>query len=126
MQSNVEIAWSYFYLQHQGKMEEALDLLHEGGTFWNVRTRAYTPVPVQKDYIRKVFDKVPMKFTLVDAFEDGDTAILELESHAIRSDGKEYNNVYAFVIKIFEGKLLHVREYQNTGIAEEMIAFLNS
>jgi len=123
---NVEIAWSYFHLQGQGRMEDALELLHDGGTFWNVRTLESTTVPDMKTYIRKVFDKVPMTFTLHNAFEDGDHAILEMESHATRSDGETYNNRYCFVIKIFEGKILHLREYLNTAAAQAMVDFLNS
>jgi ketosteroid isomerase-like protein len=126
MGSNADVAWRYFELQGQGRMEEALELLHDGGTFWNVRTRQWTATPDMKEYIRKVFDKVPMRFTLHNAMDAGDKAILELESHAVRTDGNIYNNQYCFVITVYDGKILHLREYLDTRAAQEMIDFLSA
>jgi ketosteroid isomerase-like protein len=121
-----ELAWSYFELMGQGKLDEALDMLSDGGTFWGIRTRRLIPTPEMKVFIRRVFDKVPMTFTLHDAMEDGNRAILELESHAIRTDGNAYNNLYCIIITIFGGKILHVREYLDTGVGQEAIDFISA
>jgi ketosteroid isomerase-like protein len=116
-----ETAWSYFDLLTQGRIDEALDLLDDEGTFWNVRTRRTTPIPEMRPYIRSVFESVPMKFTLHDAIEGNDRAALEVESHAVRSDGGTYNNLYCFVITVRDGKVLHLREYLDTKAAQDMI-----
>jgi len=124
--SNVDVAWRYFELISEGRIDEALDQLHDAGTFWSNRRRKLTPTPVMKGFIRDVLREVPMRFTLTNAMEDGRYAILELESHATRTDGKVYGNVYCLVITIFGGKILHVREYIDTVAAQEALDFVNS
>jgi ketosteroid isomerase-like protein len=126
MASNTEIAWSFFELESQGRLEEALELLGEDGTWWNVRTRQAVPMSEMKASIPKFLAQVPIRFDLHNAMADGDRVILEMESHAVRADGKEYNNVYCFVITVSGGKIQHAREYLDPRASQELVEFLDS
>lgn len=121
MPSNKDIAWSYYDLLNQHRTEEAIAVLHDDGSFWNVRTRASTPTRDQKEYIRSVMGDVPMQFTLRNAVEEGDQVVLELSSHGVMDDGWVYANEYCFVISIRDGKIFDLREYLDTKHAQDMI-----
>ena len=114
MTSNKEIAWSYFELVGEGRIDEAMALLHDAGTLWSSGPRKAIPMRTQKETAAAILRAVPMKFTLLDAIAEGDKVVLELESHAPADDGTEYNNVYAFIITLFQGKILHIREHADT------------
>ena len=121
MASNKDIAWGYFQTLNEGRMEDAIEMLHDDGSFWNLRTRSSTPTRKQKEYIRGVMGDVPMQFTLHNAFEEGDQVVLELSSHGEMEDGWVYENRYCFVISVRDGKVFELREYLDTKIATEML-----
>lgn len=112
-----QLAWSYFELCGQGKIEEALDLLDDEGSWWDVLTRDEVLMKKHKAIIAEALSIVPMTFELHSSTEKGDTAILEVESHAPLPDGDEYNNLYCFIVKVKDGKILTVREYNDTNHA---------
>ena len=62
-----------------------------------------------------------MQFTLHNAIEDGDQIALEMSSHAEMADGFVYEQQYCFVISIRDRKIFELREYLDTGLAQEMI-----
>jgi len=121
MPSNKEIAWSYFEYFNQGRIEEALALLDDSGTWWNTLNRKTTTMPRMKAATRKIAPLVPWKFTLHHALEDGDKVALDLESHAMLPNGKLYNNVYVYVFTMRNGKILHCREHADTKHAAEVL-----
>jgi ketosteroid isomerase-like protein len=109
-----DVAWSYFDLCGQGRIDEALALLDDSGTFWDVLTRDSVPMPRHKDAVRPALGIVPLRFELLSTIEAGDQVVLEVESHASLPDGDTYNNLYCFLITVRDGKILHVREYNDT------------
>ncbi len=112
--TNKEIAWSYFELVSEGRISEAQALLHDAGTLWSSGPRKAIPMRTQKATAAEILKAVPMRFTLLDAIAEGDKVVLELESHAKTEDGEDYNNIYAFIMTIFQGKILHIREHADT------------
>lgn len=119
MASNKEIAWSYFSLINDGKIDEALDLLHDSGTWWSNAPRKAIPMMTQKATAGAIMRTISMRFTLLDAIEEGDKVAVEIESRATVEDGAEYNNIYVFIMTISQGKILHVREHADTRHAAE-------
>lgn len=114
MSANKDIAWSYFAAVTDGRIDDAYNSLADDGTWWDNRGRSTGPMSAVKDALHKTFAVVPMRFTLVNSFEDGDVVVLEVESHADLPNGGKYNNVYAFFLTIADGKIRHVREYDDT------------
>jgi len=121
MRSNKEICWSYFELLNEGRVEEALALLDDAGSWWNTLNRKSTTMQKMKAATRKIAPLVPFKFTLHHALQDGDTVALDLESHATLPTGKLYNNVYAYIFTMQDGKILSCREHADTKHAAEVL-----
>lgn len=124
MTSPADVAWSYFDLTNQGRIDDALALLDDEGTYWQNGTHVTVPMAQMKAFARKVVGAVPLRFTLVSRHEAGDVAILELEGHGRRSDGVPYDNVYCFVVTVAGDKILHLREHADTVAAADLIRHL--
>jgi ketosteroid isomerase-like protein len=121
MASSSDIAWSYFELLNAGRIEEAFAVLDDSGTQWGLNTKQTVPLSALKGAVRRLWQKAPMHFTRQNAFDAGDHAILELESHATRPDGEPYHNWYCFVITIANGKIVHMREYADIRLGKELL-----
>jgi ketosteroid isomerase-like protein len=120
MQSNVDIAWSYFDLMSQDRLDEAFDVLNPDGTIWELATRQTRTLRENSTMARELWKKVPMRFTLRNAYDAGPHAILEVESHATRADGGSYENMYCFVMEIRDGKIVDIHSYADARAAHEM------
>lgn len=108
------IAWSYFDLLSQDRFDDAAALLLDGGTWWTCSARTPRTMREHKKLFPKALEMVPMRFTLQRAIEEGDVVVLEVESRATLPDGELYNNVYSFVMTMWDGRILHAREYSDT------------
>ena len=124
MTKNSDVAWSYFELLGEGRVDEALDLLDDEGTHWSMMNRTTMPLRQLKRGVRTLWERMPMRFTRHNALDAGDQAVLELESHATRPDGKPYNNVYCLVVTVADGKITYMREYLDSVVAKDAIASL--
>lgn len=123
MPENQEIAWAYWRLIGEGRIDEALERLNDAGTFWMNRTREAVPMAAMKRVSREMLKSIPgVQFTLHNSFEQGDQVLLELESHTVLSDGQPYNNVYCVVVTVSADTLLHVREYGDTRHGERALS----
>lgn len=125
MTGPADVAWSYFERINEGRLDDALALLDDAGTYWQNGTRAAAPMAQVKRLMAKVLAAVPLQFTLVTRHEDGDTAVLELTSHGLRPDGVAYDNAYCFVVTVADGRIAHLREHADTVAAAELLGYLS-
>lgn len=109
-----EVAWSFFDLMSQGRIEDAVAVLDDEGTFWEVMTRDTVRMPDHKVALAGSLKIVPMTFTQHSLLELGEQVVIEVESSADLEDGSIYNNLYCFILTIRGDKILHVREYMDT------------
>ncbi|HEV7759833.1 MAG TPA: nuclear transport factor 2 family protein [Acidimicrobiales bacterium] len=121
MGSNAEVAWSFFELLGRGRIDEALAVLDDDGTWWHVRTRRAYPMRRHKRQLARAWSIVPLQFTRFRTVEDGDTVVLELASHAQLPGGGAYDNRYVYVVTMGAGTLLHVREYSDTAYGDRVL-----
>lgn len=63
-----------------------------------------------------------IEFTLVGTVAEGDSVAAEITSQAVFTNGRKYTNEYHWYIEIRDGKIRHVREYQDTAHVVEMLA----
>lgn len=119
--NNEELAWSYWELISEGKVDEALELLDDRGTFWFNRTRRTVPMPQMKTLIRELLEsEIPnVVFELRNAFSSGNRVLLEMDGRISRADREDFHNVYCVVVTLESGKLMHVREHGDTRYGEE-------
>ena len=121
MVDNGRTAWAFFERLGEGRIDDALALLDDAGTWWHVRTRQAYPMPDHKRVLARAWSIVPLRFTLHRTVEDGGDVVLELESHAELPDGGGYNNRYCYVITVVDGALRHVREYSDTAYGDRAL-----
>jgi uncharacterized protein len=115
---NAEIAWSFFAALREGRFDEALDLLDDSGTHWG-GSFPYQDHPLAgfKAKLRLVEQGVhdtPMGFVLVDRVAQGDRVVLELRNDGKLPDGRPYEMVYCFILRIRDGRIVSIREYADT------------
>ena len=114
------MVWSYFDLSNRGKFAESQDLLNDAGTWWSIGTRIAVPMAQQKQAFAATQGILSVHFTLIDVVEEGDKVDLELESRCEIPGGGLYENAYIFKVRVWEGSLLHVREYADTKAADKL------
>jgi ketosteroid isomerase-like protein len=116
-----DIAWSWFEHLNSGRIDAAMAMLDDDGTWWNVGPRTAVPIRDFKHSAREILGLMPMRFTLHDAIEQGDRVLLEIESRSPRPGGGEYNNRYCYVFELGRARIRHVREYPDTRYAAEQL-----
>ena len=119
--SSKAIAWSFFELLNDGRIDDAMALLDNDGSWWNVGPRTSVPMTTFKASGAAIMRMMPMHFVFHGAIAEGDTVLLEVESVSPKPDGGTYNNRYCYVVVVRGGCLLHVREYPDTKYAAEML-----
>jgi ketosteroid isomerase-like protein len=62
-----------------------------------------------------------LKITLHGLIADGAHVVAEIESHGVRSDGRIYNNRYAQIFVVRDGKIAARREYLDTIHANDLL-----
>ena len=121
MHAAKEIAWSWFEHLNAGRVDDAMAMLDDHGTWWNVGPRSGVPIAAFKESAREILALMPMRFTLHGAIEEGECVLLEVESRSPRPDGGEYNNRYCYVFELAGSRVRHVREYPDTRYAAEQL-----
>lgn len=59
---------------------------------------------------------IPLHF-----FADGDHVVVEARGDMISKDGVPYRNEYCLVFKLAEGKIVEMREYQDSTLCERVL-----
>jgi ketosteroid isomerase-like protein len=112
-----EIAWSWFEHLNAGRIDAAMAMLDDDGTWWNVGPRTAVPNPAFRQSAQQILALMPMRFTMHNAIEEGERVLLEIESRSPRPDGGEYNNRYCYVFELDGTRIRNVREYPDTRYA---------
>jgi ketosteroid isomerase-like protein len=118
---NQQVAWSFFELLSEKRLEEAFSVLNEAGTWWESQGRREYGMKRHREAVAQAWSVVPMSFTLVSALEAADKVVLEMTSRATAPSGEVYKNVYCFIIQLLDDTILHVREYADTAYVNKMI-----
>lgn len=121
---NAELAWSFFVALREGRFDEALDLLDDSGTHWG-GSFPYKDHPLAgfKAKLRLVQQGVhdtPMGFVLVDCVAQADRVVLELRNDGTLPDGRPYEMVYCFILRIRAGRIVSIREYADTAYSRDV------
>ena len=115
------IARSFFDLLNKGRIDDAMAVLDDAGSWWNVGPRTAVPMTTFKLSGTEIMTIMPMRFVLHGVIAEDDIVLLEVESVSPRPGGGTYNNRYCYVMVVRDGRILHVREYPDTKYAAEML-----
>lgn len=62
----------------------------------------------------------PMDFVVVDCLSGGDQVVLELRNDGQLPDGRPYEMVYCFILRVRDGLIVSIREYADTAYSRDM------
>jgi uncharacterized protein len=62
-----------------------------------------------------------LRFTIESVTAEGDRVIVEATGNAVTSDGRAYRNSYCKVFTFADGKIVELREYFCTKLADEVL-----
>jgi uncharacterized protein len=112
------------FLEHcfAGRMDEAIDLLAPDASWWVIGDPAKVKVSGLKDRpriermlanLRKVFPD-GMQGVIDGVTAEGERVAIEARSTAKAANGAFYRNHYHFLLRVQDGRVVHVREYMDT------------
>jgi ketosteroid isomerase-like protein len=124
-QRNKQIAWEHFRAVDEGRLDDALALLHTDGAFWGGarigdRPRSASSIESWRREMTDIVKQIlPMPWTgsahLINTVAEGDQVMLEIHNtaplHAHFPPQGEYDMIYAWVLTMRDGKILDIREY---------------
>jgi ketosteroid isomerase-like protein len=99
--------------------DQALARLDDDLEWWVAGTTPFsgtmTKPVMRQQYIQTLeIVETPMKVTPLEWVIDGDTAAVEAESYMKLNNGRVYNNLYHFKIRLKGDKIYRVKEYLDT------------
>jgi uncharacterized protein len=123
-------AESFFATLSTGDLEALRQLLHHDGS-WEVMSRFVPGAGLTQGGdavideflapVRGLFAAGDPKVTVQRMFSAGDLVCAETEAKGKLASGKDYDNRYAWVIEIREGKVCHLREYMDTAYIQSLL-----
>lgn len=74
-------------------------------------------------FAASVLDTFPqgLKFVVHGMTAEGDRVAVEAESIGVHKSGRPYNNLYHFLIRLRDGKIIESREYLDTQLVTDVI-----
>lgn len=115
------VARSFFDLLNKGRVDDAMAVLDDAGTWWNVGPRTAVLMTTFKISGAQIMRLMPMRFILHGVIAEGDTVLVEVESISPKPGGGTYDNRYCYLLVVRGNLILHVREYPDTKYAAEML-----
>lgn len=120
---NEELARQFFATLSTGDLEALRPLLHEDAS-WEATGKSIPGAGITqgRDHIiddflapvRGLFVPGDPKVEVVRVFSQGPFVAAETEAHGRLSNGKDYDNRYAWIIEIRDDKIFALREYMDT------------
>jgi hypothetical protein len=112
----------------KGNTRPYVEAMAENFTWRPMGRGAWGKVFAGKEHVRRdLFGKLYEQYEgaprtqWIAIFADGDRVIVEADGFATTKAGKDYNNRYCFIIRMKDGKMVEVKEYLDTALAEEVI-----
>jgi ketosteroid isomerase-like protein len=93
----------------------------EGQSKWSLRFDGKEAV--QRDLIRPLFANfaTPYRNLAEELIAEGDRVVVLCRGEVKTRAGKDYNNSYCFVLRMRDGKMVELREYMDTALAEAVL-----
>jgi ketosteroid isomerase-like protein len=127
---NKTIAHAFFERYNDGDIAGAVDLLHDDATWWVAGHRDEFPFAglYTKDQIARVFGRMDarlsggLRMQVHHSIAEGDRVAVEVSSHGTLHNGRTYTNEYHTLLRLRDGRIHEVREYNDTHHAYEVWA----
>ena len=120
----VRISLVFFAALRERRFDDALDLLDDDGTHWGgsfpYREHSLAGFKAKLRMVEQGIHDTPMDFVVMDCIGEGDRAVLELRNEGKLADGRPYEMVYCFILRVRDGRIVTVREYADTAYTRDM------
>lgn len=125
-EANKELVRRFFAALNAGDVPAIIDAYAEDGSVWTSgRTLISGTFP--KEQIRsaagRIFEAFPdgMEYIIHGMTAEDDRVAVEAESRGMHASGKLYNNLYHFLFRFRDGKLVSLREYMDTEMITDVL-----
>jgi ketosteroid isomerase-like protein len=120
--STEAVAREFFDRLSKSDLAGALDLVSDDVTWWLAGQPELQPIAgtYTKERLARLFGRMMsrlpdgMAMTVRSTITDGDRIALEVYSDATLDNGRRYHNEYHFAMRVADGKIQDVREYNDT------------
>lgn len=102
-------------------MADDFSWIIEGQSIWSLRFDGKEAV--RRDLIRPLFANfaAPYRNVAEEIIAEGDRVVVLCRGEVKTQAGEDYNNSYCFVIRMRDGKMIELREYMDTALAEAVL-----
>ncbi|MFL6619815.1 MAG: nuclear transport factor 2 family protein [Povalibacter sp.] len=122
LESNKQIARSFFERLHARDIPGALNTLSDDVSYWIIGRREVIPSSGthNKERMAWMFAQMMerldngMDMTIKNVIAEGDQVALEVESYGPLKNGRVYNNQYHMLMRVRDDKIIEVKEYLDT------------
>ena len=126
IEENKSIALAFVDAISRGDSQAIQDAYAEDGTCWTLGTMPISGRFGKAEVAQaasSVLDVFPdgLAFTVHQMTAEGDRVAIEAESHGQHISGKKYNNVYHFLMRVRDGKIIEWKEYMDTMHANDVL-----
>lgn len=114
-EANLGLARHYLSLMASGELDGALALCTD-----DIQFRGPDGSLLDKAGLRAIFAGIaslmvnPMEQEIISSFSDDTRVAIEATGRTLLGNGREYNNIYAFIFEIDQGAITACREYCDT------------
>jgi ketosteroid isomerase-like protein len=119
------VVLKFFELSAAGDMDACFGLLADDVTWTNIGSTRFSGTyagkdAVLNDLVGPLFGllKNGMASTIDRVISEGDTAVVLQRGQAETHEGKAYNNDYAQVFTVRDGRIVAVKEYMDTALVD--------
>jgi ketosteroid isomerase-like protein len=116
------IARDFFDRLSKSDVTGALELVSDDVTWWLAGKPeemrfggTYTKERLERLF-RAMMGRLPdgMRMTVLSTITEGDRVAVEVESDGVLDNGRAYRNAYHFAMRVADGRIQDVREYNDT------------
>ena len=120
----VRIGLAFFAALRERRFDDALNLLDDDGTHWGAsfpyREHSLAGFKAKLRMIEQGIHDTPMDFVVTDCIGEGDRVVMEVRNEGKLADGRPYEMVYCFILRVRAGRIVGVREYADTAYSRDM------
>lgn len=124
--ANKQLVQSFFDAMNRGDVDALVALYHSEGRCWTSGKTLISGTLTLNQITQgagAIFEAFPdgLTFTVHAMTAEDDRVAVEAESRGMHASGKLYNNLYHFLFRIRDGKVLELKEYMDTELVTEIL-----
>lgn len=125
----VAMAWGFWQLQMDGKLDEAFDLLHPDGGYASICMPSWEPMQNSSGWLKKfnriLVERMTIRFSYIDAIVEGDRVVLRFSGEfEIPGDDRVHDQSYLMINTFRDGKIFLIEEFLDTKKEEPLVQFI--